>query len=150
MSLTPFTETGRAPYERQVGEGHRAFAGFVAYRDQPPGTRSLGGAAPLTGKSQKLMQVWSGEHNWVARAAAWDREQDRVARQARLDQIERVNERHGDIAEQMLDCVANYLPAAAAALPRSPHALSERVKSHQGSVGRCGHWRARQADGSRR
>ncbi len=129
MSLTPFTEAERAEYERQVAEGHRAFAGFVAYRDQSPGTRSLREAARLTGKSQKLMQSWSAEYNWVARAVAWDREQDRVARQARLDEIKRINKRHGDLAEQMLDHVAAYLPSAAAALPRSPHAVAEWVKT---------------------
>ena len=75
------------------------------------------------------MQLWSAEHKWVARAVAWDREQDGVARQARLDEIERINKRHSDIAEQMLDHIATYLPTAAAALPRSPHALSEWVKT---------------------
>ena len=71
------------------------------------------------------MQSWSAEYNWVARAVAWDHEQDRVARQTRLDEIKRINKRHADIAEQMLDHAATYLPSAAAALPRSPRALSE-------------------------
>jgi hypothetical protein len=48
----------------------------------------------------------SAEYGWVARALAWDREQDCVARQARLDEIE-------------LDAVDLYLPAAPRSRPES-------------------------------
>ena len=113
-----------APYERRVREGPKPYAGFCVFRDQPPGTRSVASTAKAISKSAKLAYHWSATHDWLARAAAWDREQDRIALQARKDEIERINRMHINIAEQMLQSVEQCLPAAAAQLARSPRPRS--------------------------
>jgi hypothetical protein len=60
------------PWDRQPGEGARAFEAFEAYRRMGPG-RSLRNVARLLHKSAPLMQRWSRLHHWVARVEAWDR-----------------------------------------------------------------------------
>ncbi len=99
-----------APYERRVREGPKPYAGFCVFRDQPPGTRSVASTAKAISKSAKLAYHWSATHDWLARAAAWDREQDRIALQARKDEIERINRMHINIAEQMLQSVEQCCP----------------------------------------
>lgn len=96
------------PWERQPRETDVAFQAFVVYRDLP-GRRSCAKAGKSLGKSAKLMEDWSTQHRWVDRAAAWDREQDRVARQAQLDEIASMHRRHANLAVTMLNQAAARL-----------------------------------------
>lgn len=74
---------GRDPgvaWERQPGEGREAFVAFKAYRDLPPRDRSIDAAFAATCGHQKgtkraagNWKRWSVEHEWVARAEAYDR-----------------------------------------------------------------------------
>ena len=75
------------------------------------------------------MQLWSANHNWVARAAAWDREQDRVARQARLEEIEQLDREDAQLGSLMIRAAIEAMPAAARQLRRQPHALQEWLKT---------------------
>lgn len=126
-------------YARTPGEPAKAWEAFKVYRDMRSVDRSLRGAAELVGKGPTLLFRWSAEHNWVARANAWDAECDRIARQARLDEIDRINRRHADIAEIMLDAVEKNMPAIERGLARSPRTAVEMfaaaVKAQRDAAG---------------
>lgn len=92
-----------APWERQPGEPARAYAAFCIYRDLPPSERSLRavadrlyGVKPDAKRRRVPGQIhqWSTRWRWVERAAAWDDEQDRRAREAQLRAVREMRERH--------------------------------------------------------
>ena len=60
-------------------------------------------------KSGTLIGRWSGNHDWVKRAAAWDKEQDRIARQEQADDIKKMRKRHTKLATAMLVKAAKAL-----------------------------------------
>ena len=95
-------------WEMQPGESSKAFEAFVEYRDMPK-PRSIRTVAQNLGKSATLISRWSSEKEWVKRAAAWDAEQDRIARVAQLDEIVKMRKRHALIAEKALDKVSAAL-----------------------------------------
>lgn len=96
------TDTGPAPWERQPGEPARAYGAFCIYRDLPPHERSLravaerlGGKRSETGRrSTRPLERWSSRWRWVERAARWDEEQDRRAREAQIRAVKDMRERH--------------------------------------------------------
>jgi hypothetical protein len=75
----------RLPWEKQRGESAKAFNAFRIYRDLGPGRaqvkvgRILGESGVPTALSQ--VERWSSRWRWVDRCDAWDREQDRIARE---------------------------------------------------------------------
>ncbi|MEV4557173.1 hypothetical protein AB0K51_09260 [Kitasatospora sp. NPDC049285] len=89
------------PWERQEGEPTKAYEAFTAYRDQGP-ARSITKVAQELDKSRALIGRWSRSYAWVLRAAAWDRDQDRLflaeQRQARRD----LARRHARLAQAFL------------------------------------------------
>lgn len=97
---------GPAAWERQPGEPARAYAAFCLYRDMPATERSLravadrlygsGGGNPASKRRRAPGQLhkWSVRWRWVERAAAWDEEQDRVAREAQIRAIQEMRDRH--------------------------------------------------------
>ena len=96
------------PWERQPGEGTKPYEAFCLYRDM--GTqRSLSKVAAELQKSGTLIGRWSGAHNWVERAAAWDDEQDKITRKAQLEDIKKMRKRHADLATAMLVKAARAL-----------------------------------------
>jgi len=88
-------------WERQSGESVRAFEAFTVYRDLGP-ARSVSKTARELGKARSLVGRWSRTYAWVLRAAAWDREQDRIflaeQQQARRD----IARRHARLAQAFL------------------------------------------------
>lgn len=96
------------PWERQLNESPQAFEAFAAYRDMGA-ARSNAKVSRLLCKSKALMDRWSSEHDWVKRAAAWDAEKDRVARQTQLSDIKAMRDRHAAIAKKMLDTADSAL-----------------------------------------
>ena len=56
-------------FEQQPKEGDKAFAAFSLYLSLGP-ERSLAAVGKKLGKSQRLMEKWSGRFDWPARVAA--------------------------------------------------------------------------------
>ena len=89
------------PWERREDESTKAYEAFCIYRDMGI-QRSLSKVAEELQKSDTLMGRWSRTYDWVERAAQWDSEQDRVARQQQLDEIKKMRKRHAGLASTML------------------------------------------------
>lgn len=66
-------------YDRQSGESVKAYEAFAIYRDLGV-NRSIDAVVNKLNKSRQLLSRWSGDYNWVERAAAYD---DFVDAQAR-------------------------------------------------------------------
>ena len=96
------------PWERQKGETSRAYEAFCTYRDLGP-NRSQSKTSQKLGKNSRTIADWSTKYDWVKRAAAWDAEQDRIARQAQIDEIKKMRKRHADLATAMLVKAAKAL-----------------------------------------
>jgi hypothetical protein len=112
---TVFTDD-RAPWAQQPGEGPKAFAAFVTYRDLPPNQRSLDAAwreahpAQSTPRRRsKTWAEWSRQFGWVDRAASWDTEIDRQKRERFLKAQLDATERHQRAAQALL--TLSTLPA---------------------------------------
>lgn len=128
------------PWERQENESAKAFEAFCIYRDMGI-QRSVRKVARELGKSETLMARWSGNYDWVERAASWDEEQDRIVRQAQLDDIKKMRKRHAEIATDMLVKAAaalEELPAdeiKAADISRMVDIASKLERISRGDVG---------------
>jgi len=65
-----------APWERQPGEGAKAYAAFESYKLLGV-QRSITRVAASLGRHPSLIRRWCQRHRWVERALAWDGEQAR-------------------------------------------------------------------------
>jgi hypothetical protein len=87
-------------WERQDGEPDKAFAAFVTYRDAGR-ARSLDAVGRLvhgdrTGRkrgSTGRVRAWSTTWRWTERARAYDLHLDRLAREAREEEVRRLQQR---------------------------------------------------------
>ncbi|MBQ9168882.1 MAG: hypothetical protein IJX67_10830 [Oscillospiraceae bacterium] len=97
--------TAPDPWERRQDESTKAYEAFCIYRDMGR-ERSLSKVSAKLQKSETLMGRWSRTFDWVKRAASWDDEQDRIAREiARKEQAEAIKnmrKRHADVATAMI------------------------------------------------
>lgn len=82
------------PWERQEAEKEKSWSGFVTYRDLGAGKRSIKKAADIVGVNPESLGLHARLWRWVERAAAWDRELDRVAREAKIKAAEDMAVRH--------------------------------------------------------
>ena len=96
------------PWERQDGETAKAYEAFSEYRDMKA-DRSLAKVGQKLGKSKAQMEKWSKKYSWVARAEAWDLEEDRLVRAALTKEIGAMRKRHADTAKAMLIKAAQAL-----------------------------------------
>lgn len=96
------------PWERQQGETPRAYEAFTVYRDLGA-DRSINKTARKLSKNRTTIAEWSARNDWVKRVAAWDVEQDRIARQTQLEEIKKMRRRHADLATAMLVKAARAL-----------------------------------------
>jgi|SRR5579885_2157768 len=90
-------ETQIAPWERQKGESHKAFAAFVVYRDLGA-ARCYTKVAQQLNVSRPLIARWGSRWHWQVRIDAWEREQDRKRQQEADDARRQMVERHATIA----------------------------------------------------
>lgn len=108
MAKKKTPEATEYPWERQQGEGVKAFEAFNTYMLM--GTeRSLTKVANELNKSTAMMARWSSQWNWVKRAAAWDVEQENLARKDQIEAIKKMRKRHATLATQMLAKVTRKL-----------------------------------------
>ena len=96
------------PWERQTGEGPRAWEAFQVYRDMGS-DRSLRAAAERLSRSRKTLETLSVDFRWQDRIAAWEAEQDRVSRKAQLDGLRRMRKIHADLGAALLAKAARGL-----------------------------------------
>lgn len=96
------------PWKRQEGETARAFEAFSKYRDMGA-DRSLRKVVQALNKNLTTIAEWSTKYEWVSRCAAWDAEQDRIARQQQLKDIKSMRKRHAALASSMLIKAASAL-----------------------------------------
>jgi hypothetical protein len=71
--------------------------------------RSINKTARKLSKNRTTIAEWSARNDWVKRVAAWDAEQDRLARQAQAEDIRKMRKRHADLASAMLVKAARAL-----------------------------------------
>lgn len=84
-------------WERRPGESAAAWEAFACYRDLGL-SRSVSKVAGTLHKARTLIERWSTAHQWVLRAEAWDREQDRLWRGERQQAAREVARRHARLA----------------------------------------------------
>jgi len=114
----------RSPWQRRPGENAKDYERFLAYRDLPPALRSfeqayhawcaaqaeLTGATPLT--SRRPPPNWykvAKEHDWRARALAWDDLRQEQRRIADEEEVELVRRKRRDIIDRQLDAIDDAL-----------------------------------------
>lgn len=94
---------GTQPWDRQPDETDKAWRAFVTYRDMD--NRTLEKVAPIVGTQPAAVEKLSARWGWRSRCDAWDRERDRMERDARAqaqrDAIKSMTERHTAIASSM-------------------------------------------------
>jgi hypothetical protein len=83
----------RAAWDKRPGELLRAYEAFRTYRDAGQ-FRTLQVVADRTGVSVKTMRRWSAQHDWVARASAWDDEVYMLEDRRRLEAIRTMHDTH--------------------------------------------------------
>lgn len=101
------------PWERQAGEGSKAFRAFAAYRDLGP-TRSVTKVVEKLKPDcphRKMLEQWCTKWGWVSRAQAWDDEKDRIFLLETKAAIAEMNQRHSAVAVAMMVRVAERLKA---------------------------------------
>lgn len=96
------------PWERQKGESARAYEAFATYRDMGA-SRSHNKVVQKLGKNRATISLWSSKYEWVKRVSAWDAEQDRITREAQINEIKNMRKRHADLANAMLVKAAKAL-----------------------------------------
>lgn len=95
-------------WERQPGETTRAYEAFTLYRDMGA-DRALRKVVQALNKNLTTIAEWSTKYEWVKRAAEWDAEQDRIARNAQIEEIKKMRKRHAEVANSMIIKAARAL-----------------------------------------
>lgn len=114
------TEHELRPWERQPGESAKAFSAFSLYLNQPPATRTILHAWHAYRPEQVHdkaapghFRKWAADMKWQERARAWDREKDRIAREAEAEAdrkaIAEMRKRHIGLALSLQNAAANSL-----------------------------------------
>lgn len=98
----------RHAWDRHPSESPPAFEAFALYRDMGL-SRSAGKVAKQLGKSTTIIERWCTGHSWVARAAVWDEELDRVAQAEAQQAIRDMSKRHAQLAVAMQTKAAQAL-----------------------------------------
>lgn len=75
-------------WDRQSTETSRAYALFAHYRDAGPLERSYPKVARDFGRKVSTIVTIAQRYNWVARAALWDAENERIKRAATIKELE--------------------------------------------------------------
>jgi hypothetical protein len=118
----------RQPWEKDPAESGKAWLGFRCYRDLKPEDRTVERAWAEYQKASRGLEPgreagyvagsfnrWAVKHGWADRAEQWDREKDRLNRQAETDAereaIKAMKTRHIGQAIALQTVAANVLRA---------------------------------------
>ncbi len=85
------------------GESSQAYDAFRAYLFLNPRDRSVRAAAEQEGKADSLLRRWSGQWDWVNRAAAYDSYMVTAKVDGQADRFAAVRNKHLDVANDLLD-----------------------------------------------
>jgi len=107
-------------WERRENETSKAFAAFIAYRDQEPLTRSIPQAAKDSGRKPQQFTRWSIKHDWVERAGAYDDFIDDHRRSKNLDIIDEMADRQAEAAMEMQNIAIESLKRIAEDMEVNP------------------------------
>lgn len=104
--------TERLAWERRERESARHYEAFRMYRDAGP-MRRLEPIAEHYGVTLRAVQMWLKNHDWAARALAWDDECHAVEDRQRLESIRQMHDTHSRAAKAAIGKAL----AALAAIP---------------------------------
>lgn len=127
-------EDGPLAWERQIGEGVKAWQHFQAYRDIGPtrGLRQLRGPSTMSPASfLRQCNRWSSDWGWPERARLYDAMLERERIGARIVAVRTMEERHAQIAEAGLAALS--MPLIALGRPRiiNGQPVGERLQELQ-------------------
>ena len=114
-------------WDKRAKESGPAFAAFQAYREMGP-QRSTAKVAQSFSKSKRLIDRWSGTHDWVARASAWDKHLDQKGQKAEERAVAAMRTRHIKIAERLQDAGSAELEKLAKAIADAPETAKMTVE----------------------
>ena len=93
-------------WDRQPGEGRRAYEAFCIFRDMGQG-RSLPKVSQKLAKSLTIVKKWSFTFNWQARADAWDASITEEARRKAAEDKRKMIDRQIQIGQLLQTKAAN-------------------------------------------
>ncbi len=88
------------PWERQIGESGQAYEAFAVYREAGK-SRTVSAVVKQLGKSRSLLDRWKARWDWEARAAAYDNDIERQAKEQAVKGRKTMLDRHTKIAMQV-------------------------------------------------
>lgn len=112
------------PWEQQPDESPEAFEAFRVYRDLGE-ARSHLKVCDEIGKARSLISRWSADHDWVARAAAWDFRTDKERQRANLDGIAEMSRRHAMVAQAGISAIGRVFGEVLRRIKDDPEILEE-------------------------
>lgn len=114
-------------WEKQEGEGTRAYEAFALYRDLGP-ARSLTKVAQELSKSRTLIARWSSTHDWVSRVEALEARDEMIVRERLEERLEEQAADHAARRAALLDKALEIAEQAAdQALLMARWPLAEKV-----------------------
>lgn len=116
-------EKVRQPWQQQVSEPRKAFSTFCQYRDMLPDVRTIQKAAAATGRGIAGTYRQSSKWHWVERSEAWDQEQDRLKREAQVEEIVSMSKRHAGAAQAVLTTMMQPVQALLQKMKLEPELL---------------------------
>lgn len=104
------TKDSKLAWERQKGEGSRAFEAFAMYRDMGP-ARTTRKVAQELAKSDTIIRRWSAKWNWVNRATQYDDHLDEQLRLENAESLKAAKKRHVSLSQMIQVRVLDRLQA---------------------------------------
>lgn len=121
------------PWDRQPGEGSKAYEHFQTYLDMGA-DRTLRGVAEIASKSEQYIRALSTRYSWQDRTRLWDSMPRRAVASAYEDMAARIAEQHERVATKLMDKLEkniDLLPAGTDPTVRLSAALGAARQSHQ-------------------
>lgn len=108
MAEKKTANTTEFPWERQQGEGTKAYEAFNTYLLMGE-DRTYSKVANELKKSTTIIGRWGSQYQWRERVAAYDAHQMELTRKDQAKAIRRMRERHATLATSMLTKVTKKM-----------------------------------------